>query len=79
MELAQRAAAAKKVKHVAYACECNGFHAVKVGLTRNQARRVEQEAYYGDLLRIVHSMTGREIARLEAAGVPRRKYKRNQE
>jgi hypothetical protein len=74
---AEAVAARKQVKHVAYGCDCLGFHVARVAPTPKQAALAEREAYYGDLLRIVHSMMGREIARLEAAGVPRRKYKRN--
>jgi hypothetical protein len=53
--------ARKKVKHLAYACECDGFHVVKVGKTRKQQRRAQYDDYYGDLLKVVQVMIEREL------------------
>ena len=61
MAEAKAVAARKTVKHLAYACECAGFHVVKLGPTRKQARRAELDDYYGDLLKVVRSMIGREL------------------
>jgi hypothetical protein len=69
---AEAVAARKQVKHVAYPCECDGFHVARVEPTRKQRARAETDAYYGDLLHIVHSMIEREIARL-----PKRKRNRH--
>jgi hypothetical protein len=70
---AKAVAARKQTKHAAYACECGGAHVLKVGKTPKQQRRADQDTYYGELLHFVRATIDREISRLRAAGVHRRK------
>jgi hypothetical protein len=73
---AEAEATRHKIKHVAYPCECDGFHVVKVGKSQKQERRDEMDAYYGDMLRFCRATIDKEISRYTAAGLRRKKRNR---